>query len=242
MAIAETGSVTATGTGTTLSVTHGLTINAGDVVLALIHWNLSGITVSDNNGGTPFTEAFQEQNGAETSHYAIFSRVAGASEPSSYSFNQNGASAAWSVQFRVFSGVDNATPFDVAPSAATRDFAASGTTAPAPSITINTAAALGVLFGLSDSTITFSAPTNGYATEVQTGERSNASYIRTWATTGATGTSSMTLSASNDWTAQQFALKPAGGGGWTGKILGVTNPAKVNGILVASIAKVNGVA
>jgi len=29
--------------------------------------------------------------------------------------------------------------------------------------------------------------------------------------------------------------------GWTGKILGVTNPAKINGILVASITSVNGV-
>lgn len=30
--------------------------------------------------------------------------------------------------------------------------------------------------------------------------------------------------------------------GWTGKINGVTNPAKINGIPVANIAKVNGIA
>jgi len=33
----------------------------------------------------------------------------------------------------------------------------------------------------------------------------------------------------------------AAAGGWTGKINGVTNPAKINGIAVADIAKVNGV-
>lgn len=30
--------------------------------------------------------------------------------------------------------------------------------------------------------------------------------------------------------------------GWTGKINGVTNPSKINGIAVANITKVNGVA
>lgn len=31
------------------------------------------------------------------------------------------------------------------------------------------------------------------------------------------------------------------GGGWTGTICGVTNPAKINGISQANISKVNGV-
>lgn len=33
----------------------------------------------------------------------------------------------------------------------------------------------------------------------------------------------------------------ATGEGWTGKILGATNPVKINGIAVSDIAKVNGV-
>ena len=32
-----------------------------------------------------------------------------------------------------------------------------------------------------------------------------------------------------------------GAGGWTGKMLGVTNPAKINGIAIADIVRVNGV-
>ena len=30
-------------------------------------------------------------------------------------------------------------------------------------------------------------------------------------------------------------------GGWTGKVMGVTNPSKINGISVANISKVNGI-
>ena len=32
-----------------------------------------------------------------------------------------------------------------------------------------------------------------------------------------------------------------GAGGWTGKVMGVTNPSKINGIAVANISKVNGI-
>jgi len=34
----------------------------------------------------------------------------------------------------------------------------------------------------------------------------------------------------------------AAGAGWTGKIIGATDPSKINGIAVAGISKVNGVA
>lgn len=50
----------------------------------------------------------------------------------------------------------------------------------------------------------------------------------------------------SDYTVQSNTLPPSlyGTGvtaGWTGKINGVTNPAKINGIAVANIAKVNGI-
>jgi len=38
-----------------------------------------------------------------------------------------------------------------------------------------------------------------------------------------------------------YAVWEAGAAGWTGKIMGVTNPAKINGIAVADIEKVTGV-
>jgi hypothetical protein len=207
--ISETGSATNVGGGTTVSITHGQTIAANDVIVAMIHSNDAGNDITDNNGAYAFTEEFEETNSSETSTYAIYYRVAGASEPATYSWNIDN-NTEWSVQIRIFSGVDTASVWDVAPSASTRSSAGSGTTATAPTMTTSNDGAMGIIAIFSDSTETFSNPTNGYGTEVEPASSiAQASYIRTWASAGATGTSSADLSASNDWLAHQFALKPA---------------------------------
>ena len=210
--ISETGSATSIGNSSAASITHGLTINADDVIVAMIAGNLAGLNFSDDNGATPFTEQFEETNGGTSSSYAIYYRVAGASEPATYSWTL-GSSTAWSLQISVFSGVDTSSVWDVAPSASTRSFDDTGTANPAVAPTMTTSAdgAMGIIAFFSDSTATFSSPTNGYGTEVgPASSRAQASYIRIWASAGATGTSSATMSASNDWTAHQFALKPGG--------------------------------
>ena len=210
--ISETGSATSIGNSSAASITHGLTINADDVIVAMIAGNLAGLNFSDDNGATPFTEQFEETNGGTSSSYAIYYRVAGASEPATYSWTL-GSSTDWSLQIRVFSGVDTSSVWDVAPSASTRSFDDTGTANPAiaPTMTTSANGAMGIIAFFSDSTATFSSPTNGYGTEVEpASSRAQASYIRTWASAGATGTSSATMSASNDWTAHQFALKPGG--------------------------------
>ena len=38
-----------------------------------------------------------------------------------------------------------------------------------------------------------------------------------------------------------ITILPTSSSGWTGKILGVTNPSKVNGLAVANITKINGI-
>jgi len=211
--ISETGSATNIGTSNAVSITHGLTINANDVVIALIHVNNETPNIADNNGANSFTEQIQETNGSETSGYAIFYRIAGASEPSTYSWTLDG-SWEWSIQIRVFSGVDNSSVWDVAPSTSTKSYAASGTSATALTMTTSNNGAMGIIAFFSDSLETFSNPTNGYGTEVEpASSRAQASYIRKWTTAGATGASSATLSATNDWLAHQFALKPATSGG-----------------------------
>jgi hypothetical protein len=209
MAIAETGSAkNSATTGTAVSVTHGLTINSGDVIVAIVHANGNGNTITDNNGGDSFTQEIQEDGGIFTNRYAIYSRVAGGSEPVSYAWTLN-SSDRWSVQIRVFSGVDNSTIFDIAPSVSTRS-ADNSATATAPTMTTTVANTLGIMSILIDSpTITVSSPTNGYDTEVEEANQINVSYIRAWASAGATGASSATLSASGGWTAHQFALNPA---------------------------------
>jgi len=134
-------------------------------------------------------EQIEETNGAESSSYAIYYRVAGASEPASYSWTLN-TSTEWSIQIRVFSGVDTSSVWDVAPSTSTRSFSASGTTATAPSMTTSTDGAMGIIAFFSDSLETFSNPTNGYETEVEpASSRAQASYVHTWTSAGATGAS-----------------------------------------------------
>ena len=207
--ISEVGHATATGTGTAVSITPGVITQAGDVVLAVIHANSTGNTITDNNGANALTSDIQE-NTANTSRYAIVHRIATAGEPASYAWTLN-SSQNWSVEVRVFRGVA-ASVWDVAPSTATRTMGASGTTATAPSMTTTSPGALGILVCLTDTSggASYSSPTNGYAAQVTPGATQlQSSWTRTWNIPGATGTSAATISASNDWVAQQFALKPA---------------------------------
>ena len=174
----------------------------------VIHKNNTTGTITDNNGTTPFTESLQEAT-ADTSVYAILYRVAGSSEPSSYAWTATG-STAWSINLRVFSGVDNVNVWDVAPSTATRNTSTGSPTATAPTMTTVTNGAMGIAHFITDSgSVTYSGQTNGYGTEVEAGSgQAQASYIRIWATAGSTGTTAGTLSATNDWVAHQFALRP----------------------------------
>jgi hypothetical protein len=209
--ITETGSNTnsSASNGDTATITHGLTINENDVIIAIVHRDNGADSISDNNGAYAFTESFEEVSAA-ASRYAIYYRVAGASEPATYSWNL-GRSEPWSVVLRVFSGVDTTSVWDITPSASTRATVADGTSVTAPSMTTTTDGAMGIIVVLSDSALTWSNPSNGYGTEVEDSVgRSTASYIRTWDTAGPTGTASADLSNNNDMLAHQVALKSYG--------------------------------
>lgn len=207
------GNSVANASTASLSLTHGLTIASGDVLIVMVNGNnttTDGIT--DNNGSFPFTQAFQEAHPAtaSTGQYAIFYRVAGGSEPTSYTFDQAAADRLeWVIlQFR---NVDNTTPFDVTPSASTRNSSESGTTATAPSINTVTDGAMGICGFFLDSTSSFSAYTNSYTNEVEaaTHHQAVAAVSRIFSTAGATGTTSATISADRSSHSQQFALKPS---------------------------------
>ena len=209
--ITEVGSATASGSGTAVSITPALAISEGDLVLAVIHANATGTLITDANCSFVFTSDLQE-NGPDSNRYAIVHRRAAAGEPATYSWEAE-SSQNWSAEIRVFRGVD-ASVWDVAPSATTCAVGTSGTLATAPSMTTTSPGAVGLLICLTDaaSTLTYSAPTNGYAAQVsQPQTMPQSSWTKTWGGAGATGTSSATLSASNDWLAHQVALKPAAG-------------------------------
>lgn len=213
--ITNTGSAHAgatTGTAFSCDVS-GLTINEDDVVLALMHQNDDLNDFTDNNGAYAFTEAYQD-DGQDTHHYAIFYRVAGASEPTSYAFTSPNNDD-WELIIRVFEGVNTTDIFDVTPSATTQnsyqDYS-SGQTLTIDAITINKVGAVGVIFCFSDTgqTNVYSDPTNGYGnyTGATVGYPAG-SYLKTHGSTGTTGSTEVTQTKSQDWTVNHFALKVA---------------------------------
>lgn len=209
--INERRNVTAIGTSATPSITHGITIGTNDIVVAIIHVNDTGV-ISDNNGSTPFIESIQEADGDAGGRYSISYRIATSSEPATYNWTIP-LSFEWSISIRVFSGVSTQKVWEIAPSTATRNTSTTGTTATAPAMTVNSVGSMGLLICITGSpTVTYSNPTNGYATQVQPAPSiTQSSWIKRWFTVGSTGTSQATLSASNDWIAHQVALSPSDG-------------------------------
>lgn len=211
--ISEVGSATTSGSGSAVSITHGITILEGDVVLAFVSANTAtGVDIDDNNGSTPFTYPVSRISvalvGADN-YILIGARVSAGSEPSAYAWTNN-AGLDWTVIVRVFRGVAYSI-WEVMPEAANLvSSGADGTTATSASIVTATPNSLGVLQTFTDSGVTFSGQTQSYVTEVESGHTqvNQASYIKQIATPGTAPAASVTLSGSNDWEIYQFALKP----------------------------------
>ena len=215
MAITRVGGNWATSASTSsLSVTHGLTINADDVIVACIHTNNTAAnSITDNNGSFPFTQAFQEANPTVdgTGQYAFFYRVAGGSEPSSYTFD-SAATDRMSITLSVFDGVDTSTIWDVTPSSSTRGQGETGTTCTTAAMTTGTNGSWGIAAYLGDGSRTFSGYTNSYTNEVEhspTADQNIAHVSREFATAGSQGTTAATISSSASWVAHQFSIVPA---------------------------------
>jgi len=200
---------------TAISITHGLTLADGDVLVALISNNNASGSQTMTSDSSLFTQNYLGKQGAtQTGAIAIFSRyiTTASGEPSAYAWTQSSAVSA-TVQLFQFSGVD-ATIWDVAP--ASGNFTA-GTTSgasesiTAPSITIGTGGAMGLLMAAAvSSSLAFSAPTNSYGDLISYtpgSGRAQAMARRAALSTGATGTSSMTQSLADDYGICQCSLK-----------------------------------
>jgi hypothetical protein len=103
--------------GTDLPITHGITIQAGDVIVATVYANRHSTntnTISDNNGSFPFTEEWQRQNpGSVTGTLSHWTRVAGANEPATYNWVTDQNKIAYIISLRVYRNVDNTNPYSV---------------------------------------------------------------------------------------------------------------------------------
>lgn len=198
--------------GTAVSLTHGLSIQSGDVIIATVNANGSGNTVTDNNGSTAFTTDHYADN-PDSARYYVMHRVAGASEPSSYAFTL-GSSGRWSIVVRQYRGVDSSV-WDVAPSADSLNTGTSLATglAVADSITIATSGACGlVLMGddFNPTTSTYSSIDNDYGNAAyEAGAQYQATADKLNLSTGATGDTTLTSSYKVAYAIYQVALKPS---------------------------------
>lgn len=198
---------------TSLTVTHGVTIEAGDVIVVAMHSNSVDANLVGDATYT-FNRDYIEQNpSAGTGTFAVFTRVATASEPASYTFSTNSTADRNQLSLAVFRNVSRHNPWQIAPSSSVRDWSDAWTTAVAPTITTTTDYAFGMVLFYRDSGTSFENVTNGYTHEVQSlgidREQALGMWSRLWTPAGATGTTSADLSSSTGAVAYQLALNPA---------------------------------
>ena len=214
MAIALKGSAVtsgSTGASGAITITHGLTIAAGDVLIAFVVTARNAGTMADNNGDYAFTEDYDWLDTTNGESHAVYSRVAGSSEPSSYAW----ATAAWwtyCVILLQFSGVDSDDIWDVPPSDATRD-GSWGATATADSQTTTVDGAL-ALFFVQGGGQNVTDPTNSFGDGVgqNTADPKSWVFFKSIASAGAIGSTSATLSGDTAWRTHLLALTPAASG------------------------------
>lgn len=119
MALAHVNSATnGAASGTAITCTAPAGIAAGDILVAVFN-NNNAITVTDNNGATPFTQALARRSyNTDSAGYTIWYRVAGGSEPATYAFTGSGSDR-WTIIISAYRGGNTSTIWDVAPSATT---------------------------------------------------------------------------------------------------------------------------
>jgi hypothetical protein len=97
----NTGNSSSPGTGT-----HGITISSGDLVVVFINSNSTNAISHGGGEGTAFNEVVDETPSPETARQALYWKIAGASEPSSYTFTAG--SAQWRCSIKVFASATDA--------------------------------------------------------------------------------------------------------------------------------------
>ena len=204
---------------TTPSITHGLTLADGDVLVALIS-NINGTELDAQNmtsTSSRFTRAeyaMMGPVGTYTGAMSIWARYVTTASGEDASYAWAAASSSWSLHIFQFSGVDAAI-WDVTPAAGNTKTGAAvdGTTLTAPDITIIGNGAMGLLLAaaVTSAASQLSAPTNSYGNGIYyTSGRCQGMARRAGLSTGAVGASSMTIAAADDYGICQCALKYAG--------------------------------
>ncbi len=208
------------GTGCNFSVSAPSGLAPGDVEIAQV-------TVGSGTGAYPSysfpgwtqirLDQYYESTGPTYWEQYLLYKVAGSSEPSSYSFtqpsNNTNYNVAWTASITAYSGVNTTTPIDV--SACNSGYpAAVGATITAPSITTTNAndrlmliyaIANGAQYGFIDVLSNF---TQEWYDSDTTNTQGIYGADRLMSTAGATGSASVQVGYYNDWFACQISLIP----------------------------------
>jgi hypothetical protein len=193
-------------TATTLTLTKPTNTTAGDVLIATV----------DARGNPTFTAPsgwtlVRADNNPTVQTKSTYVRVAGASEPSSWTWTLNSAQAA-SGAVLAYTGVNTTTPIDASAGHTSTDWDNDVQTA--PSVTTSTANAVVLsLFGTSNAS---SATAGSGLTERADAASTAGTYFvdsevadRVAATAGATPTTTATSNVNGNSLAQTVALRPA---------------------------------
>jgi PKD repeat protein len=204
-------SITRQGTSTTVNTTATPSINiakpsgtvAGDVLVSCLASNGTKVAATGIPAG--WTQIAAVLQGTSTRAFGYY-KVAGPSEPASYTWTLN-ASVASSGGIARYSGVSATTPLDGTPQSASGASATSGTV---PSVTTSTANAMLVgcmSIDSSATTVTITPPTGLTQVWNLAGKRQEcADGVQT--TAGPSGAKTWTFSGSREWAGWLVALKP----------------------------------
>jgi hypothetical protein len=202
----------------------GAAIQEGDLIV--LHINAISVgaqAVSDDNGSTPFTNQFRSENpGSSLCEYTIWTRIVGASEPSTYSFLKTNITPSHEVHVRVYRNVDS-TIFDIAPLIGNADFGLDTTQIndlTAPGITTTDADSMAVAWvqnrrntGDQNGGLTYTAGWNLGRSVAENDIQLSVTFEKRMASAGATGDFVVTATntVTNTWLAVQYALKKSTG-------------------------------
>lgn len=199
-----------TPTVTTINITKYTSTASGHMMLIGVAARNATVTITPDTGWTAVRAADVNSSGPMTEQ--LFWKLAGGSEPSTYTFTFSTAVrvACW---HGAWSGIDTTSPIDTSSGAT----GGSNTSAVATSVTASAACDL-IYSGAAATSNTWTAP-SGMTERIDdqsTNGSANASI--TMATesvsSGATGTRTGTLSGSAQWVAVLVALKPASAATW----------------------------
>lgn len=231
---------------TTITVSKPAGLQNGELCLVIL---INDDTSSGEvfNAKTGWTKIVDVGDGTSDSHIGIFWRIADGTEGETEDFTQVGSDE-WVAWWARISGINTSTPINIVGTENIR----SGNSIIALSVMTTVDDCLALCFGAFDGGdgYPFTVTGTGWSKEDdgQSGTSGYSDASGVWGKkpmgpAGATGDATIGASLSDGIVGIQIAIAPAEGpSGWTGKINGVTNPAKVNGILTSNISKINKVA